>query len=54
LITWKVLAEGLQHPTLTLYGQFELDISAVLIKKAVSESSRFAIHDKIHFPVPLL
>jgi hypothetical protein len=41
LIAWKVLVEGVQHPTLTLYGQFGLDISAVLIKKAASQSARF-------------
>jgi len=40
LIAWKVLVEGPQHPTLTPYGQFELDISTVLIKKA-AQSSRF-------------
>jgi len=41
LIAWKVLGKDFQHPTLTIRGQFGLDISAVLIKKAASQTSRF-------------
>jgi hypothetical protein len=53
LIAWKVLVEGPQHPTVTLYGQFGLDISAVLIKKAARKAHVFAIHEEIHFSVRL-
>jgi hypothetical protein len=41
LIEWKVLLEGLEHRTLTIRGQFGLDISAVLMEKAASQISRF-------------
>jgi hypothetical protein len=55
LIAWKVLVEGLQHPTLTLYGQFRLDLFTVIDEKRLSHKAHvFAIHEEIPFSIRLL
>jgi len=38
----------------TLYGQFGLDISAVLMKKVASQASRSCVHEEVHFSSRLL